>query len=134
MNGEVISKLIGARRVAVVGLSDDPSKASHEVAAYLQSVGTVVVPVNPTLAGREVLGERAYASLAEVPGEIDLVDVFRRAEFCPDVAREAVARGVGGIWLQLGIRSPEARKIAEDAGVAYVEDRCLLVEHSRRSG
>lgn len=133
MTEDAISKLVKATRVAVVGLSDDPAKASHEVAAYLQSAGKTVIPVNPTLAGSTVLGERVYASLAEVPGEIDLVDVFRRAEFCPEVVREAVTRGVGGIWLQLGIRSQEARKIAEAGRVPYVEDRCLLVEHSRRT-
>ena len=123
--------LVDARTVAVVGLSSDPSKASHGVSAYMQAQGYRIIPVNPT--ETEVLGEPAYPTLAEVPVPIDIVDVFRRPEFCAEVAREAVAAGAGAVWLQLGIRSAEAQAIAEAAGLDYVEDRCIMVEH-RRSG
>lgn len=119
--------LRSARRIAVVGLSADPSRQSHGVAAALQRDGYEIVPVNPNV--DEVLGEPAYASLADVPGEIDLVDVFRRTEHLADVAREAADRGgVAAIWNQQGLRSDEARRIAEAAGMTYVEDRCLKVE------
>ena len=119
--------LVGARRVAVVGLSDDPSRDSHGVARSLLAAGYEVVPVNPTL--DEVLGLRAWPDLASVPGRIDLVDVFRRPEHLPAVAAEAVAReDVAVVWNQLGLRSDEAAAIVADAGRVYVEDRCLKVE------
>src|SRR5258708_3866499 len=93
---DVIARMIRAKRIAVVGLSDDPSRASHGVASYLQMQGCTILPVNPNL--KTVLGERCYASLAEVPGPIDLVDVFRRPEFCAGIVREAIeAGGEGGL-------------------------------------
>ena len=118
------------RRIAVVGLSDDPGRTSHGVAAALQRAGYEIVPVNPTIDA--ALGEEAYASLADVPGPVDLVNVFRRTEHLAGVAREAADVGAPALWNQLGLRSDEAREIAEAAGMTYVEDRCLKVEVARR--
>ncbi len=115
--------------IVVVGLSADPTRPSYRVSAYMQRQGYRIIPVNPS--EREVLGERCYPNLAAVPEPVEFVNVFRRAEFCPQVAREAVAAGSRVLWLQLGIVSPEARHIAEAAGLLYVEDRCVMVEHRR---
>lgn len=122
-----------ARRIAVVGLSDSPMRTSNQVAAALQRRGYEIVPVNPTIDA--ALGEKAYPSLADVPGDLDLVNVFRREPYLADVARQAAERGgVRGVWNQLGLRSPEARRIATQAGLDYVEDRCLKVEVAAREG
>lgn len=121
-----------ARRIAVVGLSDSPSRTSNRVAAALQAQGYEIVPVNPTITS--ALGETAYASLADVPGKVDLVDVFRREEHLEGVARDAAAIGAPALWNQLGLRSEAAAKIAADAGMDYVEDRCLKVEVARLAG
>ena len=119
-----------ARTIAVVGLSADPEKPSHEVAAYLQAHGYRIIPVNPR--GGVILGETVYADLRSVPEPIDIVDVFRPAEACLDVAREAVAVGAKVLWLQLGIVNEEAAALARAAGLAVVMDRCTLREHRRR--
>ena len=119
-----------ATRIAVVGLSDEPYRASFGVASYLLRHGYEIIPVNPTI--EEVLGLRTYSSLADVPGHVDVVDVFRRPEFIPDVARQAAEIGANALWLQLGLRSSEARSIAEEAGMDYVEDACLKVEVALR--
>ena len=118
-----------ARTIAVVGASPDPARPSYGVTAYLLQAGYQVVPVNP-LAG-EVLGLRCVGSLAELEEPVDLVDVFRRPEHCGDVAREAAAVGAGALWLQLGIVSPEARRVAEEHGMDYVEDACTAIVHRR---
>ncbi len=125
-----IRRLLAAKRIAIVGLSDNPSRPSHGVAAYLRSVGKEILPVNPNHA--KVMGVTCYRSLKDIPGPIDLVDVFRRPQFCAAVARQAVEVGAKGLWLQSGIRSHEAREIARKAGIDYVEDRCLKVEHMHR--
>jgi predicted CoA-binding protein len=125
-----LARLLGeTRTIAVVGLSSKPDRPSNEVAAYLQRQGYRIVPVNPR--ETEVLGETAYPTLDDVPADvvIDLVDVFRRAEDTPAVAEEAVRRGARVLWLQLGIESEEARRIAEDAGITVVMDRCIMVDH-----
>ncbi|MFF3866741.1 CoA-binding protein [Micromonospora sp. NPDC001898] len=114
--------------IAVVGASRDPSKAAHRVPAQMQRHGWRIIPVNPMV--DELFGERAYASLADIPHPVDLVDVFRPARDAVEVVREAVAIGAPAVWLQLGIVSPEARRIAEKAGIDYVEDRCLIVERA----
>ncbi|MCW2975821.1 MAG: CoA-binding protein [Actinomycetia bacterium] len=119
-----------ARTIAVVGASPDPARPSYGVIAYLLRAGYRVVPVNP-LAGAEVLGLRCVASLAEIGEPVDLVDVFRRPEHCGEVAREAVAAGAGALWLQLGIVSPEARRVAGESGLDYVEDACTAIVHRR---
>ena len=118
-----------ARTIAVVGLSADPEKPSHEVAAYLQAHGYRIVPVNPR--GGVILGEAVYAELRAVPEPIDLVDVFRPAAACLEVAREAVAVRAKALWLQLGIVNDEAAALARAAGLAVVMDRCTLREHRR---
>ncbi len=124
----------GARTVAVVGLSSDPERYSNEVAVYLQAKGYRIVPVNPN--ETEVLGERAYPSLADVPDEIriDVVDVFRRAEHTPEIAEQAVARGATVLWLQDGIVNDDARQIAEAAGLTVVMGVCMKREDRRLEG
>jgi|SRR5690348_12682671 len=124
---EAVHRMLAAKRIAVVGLSDDPSRPSYGVARYLRSVGKEIIPVNPK--HKEVFGLTCYPNLESVPGAIDLVDVFRRPEHCPDVVRSAIAVGAKGVWLQAGIISDEARQIAQKAGIDYVEDRCLMVDH-----
>ncbi|MCW3816257.1 CoA-binding protein [Micromonospora sp. DR5-3] len=114
--------------IAVVGASRDPRKAAHRVPAEMQRYGWRIIPVNPTV--EELFGERAYPSLADIPHPVDLVNVFRPAEDAVEVVRQAVAIGAPAVWLQLGIVSAEARRIAEEAGIDYVEDRCLIVERA----
>lgn len=129
----VIERLIHeSRSVAVVGVSADPARPSHGVARYLARSGLTVYPVNPALTEWE--GLAAYPSLADVPGEIDIVDVFRRPEHAPGVARDAVAAGAGALWLQLGVISEEAAELASAAGLDVVMDRCLAVEHREVTG
>ncbi|HLL89902.1 MAG TPA: CoA-binding protein, partial [Tepidisphaeraceae bacterium] len=125
----ILRRLLAGERVAVVGLSDDPGRPSHGVAMYLKSIGKTVLPVNPNHA--QIMGVRCYASLADVPGPIDVVDVFRRPEHCARVVRDAIDVGAKGVWLQSGIISPEARRLAVMAKLDYVEDRCMMVEHMR---
>lgn len=115
--------------ITVVGASADPAKAAHDVPAYMQHRGWRIIPVNPH--AEEILGEKVYRTLADIPEQVGLVDVFRPSEFTPDIARQAVAAGATALWLQLGIRSAEAREIAESAGLLYVEDRCLIIEQRR---
>jgi len=124
----VIERLVReSRTVAVVGLSARPDRPSHGVARYLVDSGLTVFPVNPALRTWE--GLPAYASLAEVPQHIDIVDVFRQPEFVGEVARDAVAVGAGALWLQLGVVNEPAARLAADAGLDVVVDRCLAVEH-----
>ena len=131
---ELRSILGDARTIAVVGLSSDPDRPSHEIAEYLQSKGYRIVPVNPR--ETEVLGERAYAALADIPRdvEVDVVDVFRRAEHTPEIAEAAVARGAKVLWLQEGILNDEARQIGEDAGLSVVMGVCMRQESKRLEG
>jgi len=125
-----LERMLNARRVAVVGLSDDASRPSFGVASYLLAAGKEVIPVNPN--HDRVLGLKCYPSLAAAPGPIELVDVFRRPEFCADVVREAIAVGAKGVWLQSGIVSDAARELAGRAKLDYVENRCLMVDLMRR--
>jgi uncharacterized protein len=115
--------------ITVVGASNAPQKAAHYVPAHMQAHGWRIIPVNP--AATEILGEPVYRTLADVPEQVGLVDVFRPSESTPDIARQAVAAGATALWLQLGIASAEARQIATDAGLLYVEDRCLIIEQRR---
>jgi len=119
-----------ARTIAIVGASPRPERASHGVMRYLLGQGYRVIPVRPVDCD-EVLGVPCVASLAEIDEPVDLVDVFRRPEHAPGHAREAVEAGAGAFWLQLGLRSPEARAVATGAGLDYVEDACTMVVHSR---
>lgn len=118
-----------ARTIAVVGLSSDPTRYSNDVASYLQGHGYRIIPVNPT--ETEVLGEKAYPSLLEVPEKIDAVDVFRRAEETPEVARQAVKVGAKVLWLQNDIVNEEARRIAEEAGLQVIMGVCMKTTHRR---
>jgi predicted CoA-binding protein len=129
-DADAIARMLGAGRIAVVGLSDDPSRPSYQIASYLMSEGYEVVPVNPTHA--TVLGLKSYPSLKDVPGEVDVVNVFRRPEFCADIARDAIAKGAKGVWLQSGVRNDEAKRLAQSAGIDFVQDRCIMVEHRTR--
>ena len=126
-----VDNMLEAKRVAVVGMSDDPGRPSHGIAGYLLAHGYDVVPVNPN--HDEVMGLKCYARLADVPGPIDLVNVFRRSEACADVTRDAIAAGARGVWLQSGISSAEAKRLADEARIDYVEDRCIMVDHMRRA-
>ena len=115
--------------ITVVGASAAPVKAAHYVPAHMQQHGWRIIPVN--LHEREILGEPVYRTLAGVPEQVGLVDVFRPSRATPDIARQAVAAGATALWLQLGIASAESRAIAEAAGLLYVEDRCLIIEQRR---
>jgi uncharacterized protein len=127
--GELLKR---TRTIAVVGLSDSPLRPSYGVSAYMQSHGYRIVPVNPSIKG--ALGEKAVASLAEVPEKIDMVDVFRRSEFVPDVVDEAIRLNVPAIWLQEGVIHEEAAEKARKAGIFVVMDKCILKEHRARFG
>ena len=115
--------------ITVVGASDTPEKAAHYVPAHMQRHGWRIIPVNPH--ATTILGEHVYRLLGDVPEQIGLVDVFRPSADTPEIARQAVDVGATALWLQLGIVSEEARSIAEDAGLLYVEDRCLFFEQRR---
>ena len=132
-----LRELLAADTIAVVGCSTTQGKAAHDIPAYLQNHGYRIIPINPF--ADEILGERAYDSLADVEEEIDLVDVFRPSEETPDVVDNVVARheaegDAGAVWLQLGIASDEAEDRAESAGLQFVQDKCLKVEHRRLLG
>ena len=126
--------LTGNTTIAMVGLSADPMRPSHFAAIYMQSEGYDIVPVNPRYAGQEILGNPVYASLADVPRPIGIVDVFRKPVDCPDIAREAVDVGARVLWLQLGVTSDEAAQIARHGGLEFVQDRCVKIEHARFFG
>lgn len=111
------------RTVAVVGASRDPRKAAHAVPAFLQAIGFRVIPVNPH--ADELLGERCHPTLEAIEEPVDVVDVFRPAEEAPELARLAAKIGARALWLQLGLRSAEAKRIASESGMDYVEDRCM---------
>ena len=119
------------RTLAVVGLSSNPYRASHGVSRYLQRAGYRIIPVNPN--ETEVLGEKAYARLADIPGPVDCVVIFRRPEHVPKVVEEAIAKGAKAVWMQQGIAHPEAAARARAAGLLVVEDRCMMIEHLRMS-
>jgi len=130
-SGDTVAQILrGAKTIAVVGLSSNPSRASNEVAAYLKSAGYRIIPVNPN--ETEVLGEKAYARLEDVPEPVDIVDVFRKSEDVGPVAESAIEIKAKVLWMQLGIENAEAAEKARKAGLAVVENACLLVEHKRR--
>jgi len=138
---EVVKKILGMKTIAVVGLSKDLSKPSHDVARYLLTHGYRVIPVNPTV--DEVLAQKSYKSLLDLPDElkreIEVVDVFRRAEDVPVIVDEAIKlhSSLGrpkAIWMQLGIVNEDAARRAKESGMDVVMDRCMKIEHGRRSG
>jgi uncharacterized protein len=127
--------LRGARRIAVVGASADPYRPSHSVMRYLQTQGYECVPVNPN--ARDVLGIRAFGTLEEAvaaSGPFDIVDVFRRSELTVPIAEAAVATGCRALWLQLGVVNWEAARIASEAGLSVVMDRCTAIDHRKLRG
>ena len=128
---QIRSLLEKSRRIAVVGLTTDQSRPSYGVARYLQSVGYVILPVNPRHAGQTILGEQVVAKVTELDGPIDIVDVFRRSIDIPRPVDEAIAADAGAIWMQLGIRNDEVGQTAAAAGLFVVMNRCISVEHRR---
>ena len=118
--------------IAVVGLSNNPLRASYFVGYYLQRHGYQVIPVNPR--ETEILGEKCYPSLADVPVPVDVVDVFRAPDALPQIARDTVAIGAGTLWCQFGVINAEGAQIAADAGVTVIMDRCVKIEHARYLG
>lgn len=124
--------LARSKVIAVVGLSSKPHRPSHGVARYLQSVGYRVIPVNPN--EKEVLGEKSYPRLEDVPVQVDIVDIFRRSEFIPPVVEAAIAIGARAVWMQEGVIDEEAAARARAAGLEVVMDRCTLKEHAKRFG
>src|SRR5215475_10235100 len=130
MPDEIYQILHRARTIAVVGLSDNPLRPSHGVAAYLQSHGYRIIPVNPQI--KESLGEKAYPSLLDIPQKIDIVDIFRRPEFVEEVVDQTIQLKVPVVWMQEDVIHEKAAQKARAAGIFVVMDRCILVEHRAR--
>jgi predicted CoA-binding protein len=120
------------RTLAVVGLSDNPFKASHSVSVYMQQHGYRILPVNPAIAS--VLGETSYPALRDLPSKPDVVNVFRLPQHLPAIVDQMIELGLKNLWVQLGIRNAEAAARAEQAGIRVVMDRCILIEHQRIAG
>jgi predicted CoA-binding protein len=129
---EIRQILETAKTVAVVGLSDKPDRDSYKVAKYLQEHGFRIIPVNPTV--DHVLGEKSYASVTDIPMQVDVVDVFRKPEAVMPVVQEAIDAGASTLWLQLGVVNEEAAEKAEAAGLRVVMDRCMKIETGRLLG
>jgi uncharacterized protein len=130
-NGDQITDILQhAKTIAVVGLSDNPMRASHGVSAYMQAHGYRIIPVNPTIG--ESLGERAYATLRDVPEKIDIVNIFRRSELVEEVVDEALALKIPAIWMQEDVINEKAAAKARAAGAFVIMDRCILKEHKAR--
>ncbi|MEJ5369316.1 MAG: CoA-binding protein [Bryobacteraceae bacterium] len=121
--------LKSCRTLAVVGLSSNPHRASHGVSRYLQREGYRILPVNPN--ETEVLGEKAWPSLMDVPEPFDCVVIFRRPEYVPEIVEQAIRKGARAVWMQQGISHPQAAARAREAGLLVVEDRCMMIEHLR---
>ena len=119
-----------AKTIAVVGLSDSPMRPSYGVSAYMQSQGYKIIPVNPSIS--EALGEKSYASLAEIPDKIDIVNIFRRSEYVPEIVDQAIELKIPAVWMQEGVINPTAAEKAEKAGIFVTMDLCILKEHRAR--
>jgi len=131
-DGDPITKILReSKNIAVVGLSSNPMRPSYGVTEYMQGAGYWIIPVNPN--ETEVLGEKSYPRLEDVPVKIDIVNVFRRAEEVPPVVESAIRVGAKAVWMQLGIEHEEAAEKARAAGLVVIEDACILVEHRRRA-
>ena len=125
---EILSKY---KSIAMIGVSNDPTKASTIVMKYMQKYGFKVYPVNPSAKGKKILGEEVFAKLTEIKKPVDIVDVFRPSKEALDIAKDAVSIGAKVLWLQLGIISEEARKIVEKDNIEYVDDRCTKMEYQK---
>ena len=132
------SILRSVKTIAMVGASGNEIRPSYFAMMYLLNKGYRVIPVNPSMVGKEILGQKVYASLKDVPAPVEVVDIFRESKYAPDIARAAVAEkdrlGVKVLWMQLSVISEEAEKIATDAGLTVIMDRCPKIEHGRFSG
>ena len=126
--------LANNRTIAMVGASPNASRPSYFAMKYLKAKGFRVIPVNPGQAGKEILGEKVYASLADIEESIDIVDIFRGSAAALPIAKEAIRIGAKVVWMQLGVRNDEAAKLAEDAGLRVVMNRCPKIEYGRLSG
>ena len=125
---EILSKY---KSIAMIGVSNDPTKASTIVMKYMQKYGFKVYPVNPSAKGQKILGEEVFAKLTEIKKPVDIVDVFRPSKEALDIAKDTVSIGAKVLWLQLGIKSEEARKIVEKNNIEYVDDRCTKMEYQK---
>ncbi len=132
------SILRSVKTIAMVGASGNSIRPSYFAMMYLLKKGYNIIPVNPGMAGKEILGQKVYASLKDVPAPVDMVDIFRESQYAPDIVREALAEkdrlGFKVVWMQLGVVSSEAEKLAQDAGLTVIMDRCPKIEHGRFSG
>jgi hypothetical protein len=135
-DAELKAILKRVKTVAILGVSANPVRPSYFVARYLKLKGYRIVPVNPGLAGQDLLGERVYAQLSDVPIDVDMVDVFRRSDAVPGIVDDALSRWpqLGVIWLQLGVHHDRAARVAEARGVTVVQDRCPKIEYQRLFG
>ena len=125
---DILSKY---KSIAMIGVSNDPTKASTIVMKYMQKYGFKVYPVNPSAKGQKILGEEVFAKLTEIKKPVDIVDVFRPSKEALDIAKDTVSIGAKVLWLQLGIKSEEARKIVEKDNIEYVDDRCTKMEYQK---
>ncbi len=132
------SILRSVKTIAMVGASGNDIRPSYFAMMYLLNKGYTIIPVNPGMVGKTILGQKVYASLKDVPAPVDMVDVFRESQYAPDIAREAVAEkdrlGIKVLWMQLGVISAEAEQIGKDAGLTVIMNRCPKIEHGRFSG
>lgn len=128
------SLLRSVKTIAMVGASPNWNRPSYFAMKYLQDKGYRVIPVNPGAVGQEILGEKVYASLREIPEKVDMVDIFRASEFAPPIADDAIAIGAKVLWMQLGVRNDAAADKAEKAGLTVVMNRCPKIEYGRLSG
>jgi uncharacterized protein len=131
---ERLRLLTAYKTIAMVGLSPDPYRPSHFAAIYMQTHGFDIIPVNPRAVGTKILGQKVYGSLLEIERPVDIVDVFRKPEDCPPIAEEAVKIGAKVLWLQLGVVNDEAIRMAREAGLETVQNRCVKIEHARFFG
>ncbi len=135
MNDEKITQLLSdSKTIALIGASPKEARPSYQVMAYLQNAGYRVLPVNPGQEGKQILGENVYARLSDIEIPIDIVDIFRRAEFVGDIIDEAIKIKAGAVWMQLGIINQEAATTALDEGLKVVMNRCTKIEHARLLG